>query len=142
MVQAAAMEAQDLRHLRTLAAAVLKSELPWQELHRALLEFPSTCRVLRENMWPHPVNGVQVAVEEDKMDQWRPEYEIAIDFLRLKTHAVGDFSTTTCACQVDDLVVSDLGLICLAQTYRREWLDFLKRARAAEREPRPAHAAA
>ena len=143
MVQAAAMEAQDLRHLRTLAAAVLKSELPWQEFRCALVGVaPSSRRALWEIMWPNPVNGVQVAVEEDKMDQWRPEYEIAIDFLRLKTHAVGDFSTTTCACQVDDLVVSDLGLICLAQTYRREWLDFLKRARAAEREPRPAHAAA
>ena len=76
MAQAAAIcapliervEAQDhqsetgaIRHLRTLAAAVLNSELPWQEFRCALVGVaPSSRRALWEIMWPNPVNGVQV----------------------------------------------------------------------------------
>jgi hypothetical protein len=44
--------AEAVRSLEMLAAAVLRSERPWQEFHRALIQMPPTTRgTLRSFMW-------------------------------------------------------------------------------------------
>lgn len=74
------------------------------------------------------------------MDPIRPIHEIAIDFLRLKAHRVGEFSRNTHECEFDDITVSDLGLIALAQTYREEWVEYFEKTRFAETMAQaPAH---
>lgn len=66
------------------------------------------------------------------VDRSRPEYDIAISFLRLKAHEVGRFSLGTYHSVVDGVCVSDLGLIALAQMHGQEWVDYLEKTRFAE----------
>ena len=71
------------------------------------------------------------------MDQVRPEYAIAIEFLRINAHKVSEFSEGTHHCIVDGICVSDLGVVVLAQMYGQEWVDYLEESRFAEQmEPR------
>lgn len=67
------------------------------------------------------------------MDRVRPEFDIALTFLRIKAHKVSEFSPGTHHCIVDGIEVSDLGLIALAQLYGREWFDFLEERRFEEK---------
>ena len=95
----------------------------------------TTLRLSRGSRGPKKVvcgNGFQIACKAPRMDRLRPEYEIAMDFLRLKSHVVGPYSSTTSECVLDGIPISDLGLICVAQTYRLEWLDYLDNVRFAE----------
>jgi hypothetical protein len=71
-------------------------------------------------------------VKNRNMSRIRPEYDIAIEFLRSKAHRVSEYSPATNECAVDGLFVSDLGLIILAQDYGYEWLYFLQKIRYAE----------
>jgi hypothetical protein len=66
----------------------------------------------------------------------RPEYSIAMGFLRSKGHDVGEYTAPDNQCFIDGIYVSDLGLIAIALSYGDEWIEHLCRARGQNVPPR------
>ena len=62
----------------------------------------------------------------------RPERDLAVEFLRSHGHFVTEFSGEDKQCYVDRVLVCELGVIRVAESYGNKWFDYLNASRRRE----------